>query len=169
MKVNATPVVFPAPAASQKAKADESQAAVFDPVKTRAPSQRAAETSKPAASTDPTEQLPVQAYALPSWLNGFGWDLSLDSAPGTPAGYVAPENQGFAAATSAEMIEYSTLLNKHLNELYERNGITESNSRYKATLLVPGLNERLHREFNESISTDARMMGLMSKLGVGLV
>lgn len=169
MKVSTTPVTYPTPAVSQKTKAEQSQAAVFDPIKSTAQSQKTAETSKPAQATGATEELPVEAYALPYWMEGFGWNLSLDSVPGAPAGYIAPENRGFAAATSADLIEYSDLLSKHLNEVYERNGISDSNSRYKATMLVPGLNERLHREFNESISADSRMMSLLNKLGVELV
>ncbi|WP_147476542.1 hypothetical protein [Pseudomonas coronafaciens] len=127
-----------------------------------------AKVSKPVKGTSSESTTPLEAYAVPAWLKGFARDLTNETGTGSSATYVDPKNAGFASAAPEVLAEYSDLLHKHLNEMYERNGLSDINFRYKATMSVPGLNDRLHSEFNDSVRTDDRMMSLMSTLGIKL-
>ncbi|WP_175650021.1 hypothetical protein [Pseudomonas sp. Marseille-P9899] len=169
MKINPAVVTYPSSAsASQKAKVDKADAVTYDQAKATTQTQTDAGSIKSSAVTESSGQTPLEAYALPGWLQGFGRDLTNEGKVGTPGTYVDPKNVGFASASPATLSEYSELLQQHLSDVYERSGLTDINARYKA-MSIPGLNDRLHQEFNDSISSDARMMSLMDKLGVKMV
>ncbi|WP_295475676.1 hypothetical protein [uncultured Pseudomonas sp.] len=134
------------------------------PVKaTPTPAQVAAQTQ---AETTPvakrtSEDLPLQAYALPTWTTGFYKVLS----GGAEADAY---NARFDAASDTELAEYSERLQQHLQTLYANNGLSDLGERYKAITSVPGLNERLKTQFHESVQGDARLMELMNKVGTTL-
>jgi len=164
MKIGSTPVVYPPAAqANRKTEAERSASEAFGQVGKTAQAQ----TQRTASAS--SQQAPLEAYALPSWMAGFGRDLTTGFQADTAGGYVDPKNLGWASASASELAEYSSLLQEHVSSVYENNGLSDAMSRYKALKSVPGLDERMHQQFNDSISSDQRMLALMNKLGVSLV
>ncbi len=160
MKVNVTPVHFTPPSSTaQKKRIDDSQESSFQQTQASAAPTTAA-SAKSAAASSTNESLPVDAYAIPSWMSRFG--LSLNGSD--PAG--DPKTAAFSAASASELKEYSEGLQTHLLAAYEKNGLSGLSARYNVVKTIPGLNDRLYADFKASISTDDRMLSLMSKLGV---
>lgn len=131
---------------------------------------RLASAQQTAISSPTSAQgVPDEAYAIPAWQTGYYHDITYMTVLGTPANYVDPKSAGLAAGSPADNLEYGQLLRKHVHEVYEKNGLSDAGERYKALSVVKGLDERLHKEFTDSVNKDPRMMELMGKLGVSLV
>ncbi|MGA8136986.1 MAG: hypothetical protein WCA48_22945 [Pseudomonas gingeri] len=135
----------------------------------------AATQTSPATTTQDSkvksafvQDLPDEAYAIPAWRAGYYEDITSTLVTGLPGNYVNPKNSGFSAASQADNTEYGELLQKHVKETYEKNGLMNAGDRYKALSVNKDLDEHLHKEFTASVSSDPRMMELMSKLGVVL-
>ena len=114
------------------------------------------------------QDLPDEAYAVPAWQAGYFRDITHEWLDGKSGDYVDPKNAGFALVSKVESHEYGDLLQKHVKEVYEKNGLMNAGDRYKALSVNKGLDQALHREFTDSISSDPRMMELINKLGLSL-
>lgn len=155
----------------------KSQSSVSNPAKLDADSVTAASTAAGSAANAAqdakakstfVQDLPDEAYAIPAWRTGYYEDVSSTLIMGLPGNYAPAKSAGFAAGTSADNIEYGNLLQKHVKDTYEKNGLLDATDRYKALSLNKGLEEQIHKQFTASVSADPRMMELMGKLGVAL-
>lgn len=159
MNVNPTPAQSSLPASTSKIRTlDDSERANYERAQAMAASTTESTTN---SATSITKENPLlEIYAMPSWLSGFG--VCLNSI--IPTG--DPKAEAFAAASASELRDYSERLQTHLLGAYEKNGLSDPTTRYNALKAVPGLNDRLYADFKSSVSSDSRMLSLMSKLGV---
>ncbi|SEI21777.1 hypothetical protein NLK61_25415 [Pseudomonas fuscovaginae UPB0736] len=108
---------------------------------------------------------PLPLGAMPDWLGGYAIQVDMELGPLRPGGL--PENRKFSNLSSGERNEYFTLLESHIHNLYERHGLTDSES-INAALNSRSTNEKLHQEFLEGIRNDPRMSELVGRLGIAL-
>jgi len=111
--------------------------------------------------------LPDEAYAIPSWQVGLHMGIHYISGPDGEMKLLS-EDTKFLQAPISEQAEYSELLQKHIQNLYAKNGLSNASDRYHALKSVPGLNEKLRDEFKANLASDARMTALMEKLGASI-
>lgn len=149
-----------------KTATETSSATVGEAKQTFMPNKSTEPGGKSAAVGKGSQAAPVEAYAIPDWMKGYGRDISREMVLGQSATYRDPENIRFENASQEELAEFSELSQKHLYQLYENNGLLDVGARYKATTSIQGLSERLREEFNASVKSDSRMMALMDKLGL---
>ncbi|SDT09410.1 hypothetical protein NLK61_25725 [Pseudomonas fuscovaginae UPB0736] len=110
---------------------------------------------------------PIPVGAMPGWWGEFAILLTLPSERGYQELRPLSENEKFSNISSGERNEYFALLQSHMSDLYERNGLIDDDSKY-AALNSRSTNERLHQEFLEGIRNDPRMSELVSRLGIAL-
>ncbi|TDV61778.1 hypothetical protein [Pseudomonas sp. LP_7_YM] len=122
----------------------------------------------PSKSSGGVPELPDEAYAVPSWMAGYYRDLTYKLTMGIPGNYVPPQNLAFAASSQNDMKAYASLLQTHIQAVYENSGLGNAAERYYALKIDPSLNEKLHQAFTDSVSADPEIISLMNKMGVNV-
>nr|WP_314489428.1 hypothetical protein [uncultured Pseudomonas sp.] len=109
-----------------------------------------------------------QASVIPSWQVDLLAGTRYICGPTGEVEIIEHNNQKYLQVSNSERAEYNELLQKHMQELYEKNGLSNAVERYNALKSVPGLNEKLRDELKNNLAADERMTALMQKLEVSM-
>ncbi len=152
--------------------------------------------SKEAKELANAESLPLEAFALPSWLNeyipssnvagginrdfwNFVGTLTNDNAlsggdkaqikeylKNDPTHQEMLDKDKFTAQHNKKMTEYMASLQSYFKEALEQNGITSKQDYYEKVILDDSYTQKVRQSMMQKMDNDSNMQELMSILGI---